>query len=285
MLTKEVFSKTMKVVEECINTFNIRHMTQLNRTTVKYIIKGGASIMAQIIKSGKDIDLITYDIDIAPMFLPRIGTEFTDGEYETRAKQYNRELYEMIKIKISNKTKLDDHGGLQTMQIFHKKWMDIVDFSFPDPSDEGSTFIQAINVHYEHGLTEFIVSFFKNPTIFCPPALEICIVTFGLKRIKGNLERIVEREKRISLMKNTVDQINLQNQDSDIPEEIKKQNLEQIGHYGKMIKQAQRFVTEEYKEVIKDKARRYIIKYTLLKQLLTNVNVKCRHDLQIPFEL
>lgn len=274
-LNKEQFLHLLKIVEESINVFNRRHNSSTYDLKVKYLIKGGASIMAQAIRAGKSIDLITFDIDVAPIFLPFEGTTFQDTEYEIRAKELNVVLYEEIKRRFRGESKLDDRGGLQTMQIQHEgNWLDIIDFSYIDPNDDASTLVKAIGVYYG-SYKEFVYSFFKTVEIYAPPALEICVVKFGLERLKRNLELIVERRERVKKFNERIKRLKLM-LTPGIPEEDRNGIQASIAQLERFSASAARLSTPEFKERIKDKGQRYLLKYKILHGLLEGrVDAKC----------
>jgi hypothetical protein len=180
-----LFNYTYPHVIEIVDRINHPHFPSLMGH--KFIIKGGASVKHHLDMNGIFSGGITFDIDIAPLFLPQDGyTYSSDPTYVQNAVTYNTELYGSIEKKLNHQARVDglnlyfnmkSHNGLITMQIKinDSQYYDIIDFSYIDPSDDASTFVNAILKL--HGSLEHFVTSFDG--IFSDVQTELCVAMFG----------------------------------------------------------------------------------------------------------
>ena len=163
----------------------------------KFIIKGGASINYHLNMLRVNTDGLTYDIDLAPIIRhPNYSTQ----DYFEKCVQCNNNLYDEIHRRLVISFERDKHlYGISTYNIIkktHNKLItmqiqingsnpyDMIDFSYIDIHDEGSTFVKAITKIYG-SLNNFIINF---RDICSSPQVELCVVKYGLEMTKIYIE-------------------------------------------------------------------------------------------------
>jgi len=262
-----LFNTFAPIVATKITEFNYTYAN-----TVNFIIKGGASIDYHITQAGIAHEQFTYDIDVAPLFLPTEGHTYRDDEmYVTNAKAYCNELYDGITTVIPEGFEIfkRDSNGLITMQakFGEHDFIDIIDLSYIDPDDEGTMFVKSIAKYYPT-YRDFVSEFMTLDTIFSPINIEICVVMYGVKLSQSHLEQIPTWQHRVVEFTKLRDEentmfTNLETIFGNDPEETEL-HTQKIESFDRMIASYTRQLSEEFIGKIKSKIERYRTKGGLL---------------------
>lgn len=272
-----LFNTFAPIVAAKITEFNAAYAG-----TVKFIIKGGASIDHHITTAGIAHEQFTYDIDVAPLFLPVEGQTYrTDETYIPTAQGYCNTLYDGIAAVIPEGFEIEkfEHNGLLTMKakVGESDFYDIIDFSYVNPDDEDTMFVKAIKKYYPM-YRDFIADFMAQDTIFSPTTIEICVVMYGLQTSQGHLDRVPQWREMLAYFTKTRDDEDAEFRDMDEifghDDEETAAHAEKIEGYNRMIAGYTRQLTPEFIGKIENKIARYKIKGELLSRIGGDVS-KC----------
>ena len=262
-----LFNTFAPLVATKITEFNLAYAGRVN-----FIIKGGASIEHHITQAGIAHEQFTYDIDVAPLFLPVEGHTYRNDEtYIPNAKAYCDTLYAGIAAVIPDGFSIArrDVNGLLTMQakVGESDFMDIIDFSYIDPDDEDTMFVRSIAKYYPI-YRDFVIDFINQDTIFSPINIEICVVVYGVKMSQSHLDQIPAWRERVERFTALREEENRNFAELEelfgVDQEETEIHTAKISGFDQMIASYTRQLSEEFIGKIQNKIERYRVKGELL---------------------
>jgi|SaaInlStandDraft_4_1057021.scaffolds.fasta_scaffold09975_3 hypothetical protein len=284
-----LFNTFAPIVATKISEFNAR-----NVNSVKFIIKGGASIEHHVSTAGIPHDQFTYDIDIAPIFIP--ANYNYDSTYISTAHSFCNTLFDNISSAVPRGLIIykHEHNGLITMQAKTRSspdFVDVIDFSYVMPHDEGVMFTRAIYNYYA-SYEDFVRQYMLLDTIFSPVNIEICVVLYGLETYKGHLENVPKwehirdmhiqlkqqaEEEFVKMQKEHIELNELFGDDDDDDNYSERYNayVERIKSYVIIVDGYTKQLHPTYIYKMKNKMDRYVIKGELLMKIGGDVS-KCK---------
>jgi len=170
-------------------------------------------------------------------------------------------------------------------------FVDVIDFSYVMPHDEGVMFTRAIYNYYA-SYEDFVRQYMLLDTIFSPVNIEICVVLYGLETYKGHLENVPKwehirdmhiqlkqqaEEEFVKMQKEHIELNELFGDDDDDDNYSERYNayVERIKSYVIIVDGYTKQLHPTYIYKMKNKMDRYVIKGELLMKIGGDVS-KCK---------